>query len=144
MATASTELDMGVVQSFAFKVFGDITAHQMGALSTVGDRLGLFKILAESGPVTSSQFAATAGLHARYAREWLAAMACHGYLTYEAMTEAFELPREHALVLAQPDSPLYLGSVFPMSQASWKHIDQLVDAFTHGGGIPQSEFDEHF
>ena len=118
MATTSEALDMGIVESFAFMVFGDITAQQMGALSTVGDRLGLFTRLADSGPVTSSQFAATAGLHERYAREWLAAVACHGYLTYDATNETFELPREHALVLAQPESPFYLGSVFPMSQAS--------------------------
>jgi 2-polyprenyl-3-methyl-5-hydroxy-6-metoxy-1,4-benzoquinol methylase len=144
MATSATEVDMGIVQSFAMKVFGDITAQQMGALSTVGDRLGLFQTLATSGPVTSSQFAERAGLHERYAREWLAAMACHGYLTYDATRGAFELPREHAFVLSQADSPFYLGSVFPMSQASWNHIDQLAEAFKHGGGIPQSEFDEHF
>jgi hypothetical protein len=144
MTATVPELDMSIVLNFAFKVFGDLTAQQMGALTTVGDRLGLFSTLADLGPVRCSQFAANAGIHERYAREWLAAMACHGYLTYDATTETFELPREHAFVLAQPDSPLYLGSVFPMSQASWKHIDQLAEAFKHGGGIPQSEFDEQF
>ena len=144
MTTATAALNMEIVQGFAFKVFGDLTAQQMGALTTVGDRLGLFTTLAESGPVTSSQFAVQAGVHERYAREWLAAMACHGYLTYEATTAEFELPREHAFVLAQPESPLYVGSVFPMSQAYWKHIDLLTEAFKHGGGIPQNEFGEHF
>jgi hypothetical protein len=66
---------MGVVRSFAFKVFGDTTAQQMGALTTVGDRVGLFKILAESRAVTPSQFAEMARLHERHVREWLAAMA---------------------------------------------------------------------
>jgi 2-polyprenyl-3-methyl-5-hydroxy-6-metoxy-1,4-benzoquinol methylase len=144
MTTTPAALDMEIVQGFAFKVFGDLTAQQMGALTTVGDRLGLFTTLAESGPVTSSQFAVQAGVHERYAREWLAAMACHGYLTYEATTAEFELPREHAFVLAQPESPLYLGSVFAMSQAYWKHIDLLTEAFKHGGGIPQNEFGEQF
>ena len=82
MTTTTAALDMEIVQGFAFRVFGNLTAQQMGALTTVGDRLGLFTTLAESGPVTSSQFAVQAGVHERYAREWLAAMACHGYLTY--------------------------------------------------------------
>jgi SAM-dependent methyltransferase len=144
MTATDRKLDMALVQSFAFKVFGDLTAQQMGALTTVGDRLGLFATLAESGRLTSSQFAAKADVYERYAREWLAAMACHGYLTYDPATTTFELPPERAFVLSQTDSPFYLGSVFPMSQASWQHIDQLVESFKRGGGIPQSEFDEHF
>ena len=80
MTTTTAALNMEIVQGFAFKVFGDLTAQQMGALTTVGDRLGLFTTLAESGPVTSSQFAVHAGVHERYAREWLAAMACQNTL----------------------------------------------------------------
>ena len=144
MTATVTELDMEVVQGFAFEVFGDITAQQMGPLTTVGDRLGLWQTLAEIGPVTSTELAARAGLHERYAREWLAAMACHGYLKYDAETGRFRLPAEHAFVLSNTDSPLYLRSVFSMSEASWRHIDQLAEAFLHGGGIPQSEFGDRF
>ena len=42
MTTTTAALDMEIVHGFAFKVFGDLTAQQMGALTTVGDRLGLF------------------------------------------------------------------------------------------------------
>ena len=45
MTTTTAALDMEIVQGFAFKVFGDLTAQQMGALTTVGDRLGLFTTL---------------------------------------------------------------------------------------------------
>jgi hypothetical protein len=37
----------------------------------VGDRLGLYRALAENGALTTGQLAATAGIHERYAREWL-------------------------------------------------------------------------
>jgi len=37
----------------------------------VGDRLGLYRALAENGPLTTSQLARSAGIHERYAREWL-------------------------------------------------------------------------
>ena len=70
MASAPA-LDMGKLQTFAFTAVGDVTAQQMGPLSTVGDRLGLFNVLASSGPVTSGQFAEQAGINERYGREWL-------------------------------------------------------------------------
>ena len=43
-------------------------------LSSIGDRLGLFKNLAEQGPATSEELAERAHVNERYAREWLSAM----------------------------------------------------------------------
>jgi hypothetical protein len=38
----------------------------------LGDRLGLYRALAErGGPLTSGELADGAGIHERYAREWL-------------------------------------------------------------------------
>src|SRR3981081_2068745 len=37
----------------------------------VGDRLGLYRVLAQSGPSTAAQLARSAGTDDRYAREWL-------------------------------------------------------------------------
>lgn len=92
--TTAPALDMDKVQAFAFKVIGDVTAQQMGTLSTVADRLGLFKTLAESGPATSAEFAECAHINERYAREWLAAMACHGYIAYDNREKRFTIPPE--------------------------------------------------
>ena len=144
MATTTPDLDMSVVQSFAFKVLGDITAQQMGPLSAVADRLGLFQTLAALGSVTASELAADTGLQERYVLEWLSAMACHGYLAYDKLTEAFRLPPEHASVLADSESPLYLGSVIGMAEPYWRHVDELTEAFRDGGGIPQAAFGERF
>jgi SAM-dependent methyltransferase len=144
MPTTTSELDMVVVQSFAGKVFGDITAAQLGPLTAVADRLGLFQTLAASGPVTASEFASRANIHERYATEWLAAMACHGYVQYDHVSQTFTMPAEHAFVLANGDSPFYLGSIFSMAETSWRHVDQLAEVFKRGGGIPQTDFDERF
>jgi SAM-dependent methyltransferase len=143
MAT-DVALDMDKVQAFAFKVVGDVTATQMGLLSTIADRLGLFPALAAGGPVTSAELAARADINERYAREWLAAMACHGYLAYDDGSKRFTMPPEHAYVLADPDSPLYLGSFGPMHAAEWKNVDLLTEAFRHGGGVPQAAYGEEF
>jgi SAM-dependent methyltransferase len=144
MLTTTTELDMGLVQGFAAKVLGDLTAEQMGPLSAVADRLGLFQSLRTVGPVTAAEFSAHAGLHERYAHEWLCAMACHGYVEYDRVGGTFRLSAEHAFVLADPDSPFYLGSLFSMAESFWRHVDQLAEAFQHGGGIPQAAYGDRF
>ncbi len=141
---SAPELDMGKLQSFAFKVVGDVTAQQMGPPSTIGDRLGLFRTLATSGPLTSAEFADSARINERYGREWLSAMACHGYLAYDDATKRFTLPAEHAMVLANPESPLYLTGLVKMAQPFWANIDLLSEAFKHGGGVPQEHYGEHF
>jgi 2-polyprenyl-3-methyl-5-hydroxy-6-metoxy-1,4-benzoquinol methylase len=56
----------------------------------------------------------------------------------------FSLPAEHAFVLANADSPLYLGSFPSMHAAMWRNIDLLTEAFKHGGGVPQERFGDEF
>ena len=140
----SSALDMQKATQFALKVLGDVAACQMGTLTLVADRLGLFPALAQAGAVTMEEFAERAGIHPRYAREWLSAMACHGYVAYDDATKKFHLPPEHALALADPDSPLYLTSLFAMPTAYWANVDRLTDAFRHGGGVPQECYGEGF
>ncbi len=137
-------LDMDAVHAFAFKVIGDVTASQMDILNVIADRLGLFDHLAEAGPVTSDAFAERAGIDARYAREWLSAMACHGYVAYDDATKRFSLPPERAFCLVDRDSPFYLGSMFSMAPTMWSNVDLLTEAFRHGGGVPQARFGTEF
>src|SRR4029079_1568030 len=56
----------------------------LGALDLLcvylGDRLGLYKALADTGPSTSAELAGEAGVNERYAREWLEQQAMTGIL----------------------------------------------------------------
>ena len=143
MATAST-LDMGKVQGFAVKLLGDITALQMGPLMILGHRLGLFGVLAGGDSLSAADFAGRSGILERYAREWLSAMACHRVVDYDATSDTFRLPAEHAFCLADPDSPFFLASVFQMARPYLAHVDQLTDVFRDGGGIPQDAYGAEF
>lgn len=140
---SSPALDMDKAFAFAFKVLGDVTAAQMGTLNAIGDRLGLFDHLAQ-GPGTSAGFARRAGIDERYAREWLSAMACHGYVAYDDAAKEFSLPPEHAFCLADHDSPVYLTGLFSMAPSIWRNVDELTEAFRHGGGVPQERFGDEF
>ena len=127
-------------QQLGMKLLGDSTGALMGALMVVGDRLGLFDALAAVGPLTSDGLADRAGIHERYAREWLSAMACRGYVAYDDATETFSLTPEQAFCLVNQDSPLYLTSVFGVLPDYYRNLDLLTEAFRHGGGVPQERF----
>ena len=144
MADPAPALDMDTVHSFAFKVLGDFTALEMGTLIVIGDRLGLFAKLAEAGPSTSAEYASHAGIQERYAREWLSAMACHRYISYDDSTKQFSMTPEQAFILVNPDSPVYLTSLFSMVPTNWANLDLLTAAFQHGGGVPQERFGHEF
>jgi hypothetical protein len=68
----------------------------------VGDKLGLYKAMAEAqggGSVTSEELASKTGTVERCVREWLANQAAGGYIKYDPITQKYSLPKEHALVL---------------------------------------------
>src|SRR5688500_19949329 len=83
MTTAELTLNVEKAQGLAMKLIGDTTGTLVGALMVIGDRLGLFDTLAAAGSATSEEFAARAGINERYAREWLSAMACQGYVDFD-------------------------------------------------------------
>jgi hypothetical protein len=67
---------------FAARVMEDCGAALRCALCNIGDRLGLLKAMADSGPVTAAELARRTNLNARLLREWLNAMAAASYLEY--------------------------------------------------------------
>ena len=83
----------------------------------IGDRLGLYRALADGGALTADELAAAAGIHPRYAREWLNAQSAAGYLTYHRASETYELTPEHAQVLADEDSACFVPPAWNMPAA---------------------------
>src|SRR4029453_2826133 len=114
MAEVGT-IDAARQEEFVGKVVEQISGTMTTLLGAIGDRLGLFKNLAEQGPATSAELASRTKLNERYLREWLGGMATAGYLSYDGSTSRFSLPREHASVLAQENGPFFFGGHFLMS-----------------------------
>jgi SAM-dependent methyltransferase len=112
-------------------------------MCAIGDRLGLFKDLAARGPATSDELAARTGIQERYAREWLGGMATAGYLEYDPTGRRFTLPPEHAAILAEEAGPMFLGGMYENLPSGLGVFEQLLHVFRHGGGVPQSAYDEH-
>jgi 2-polyprenyl-3-methyl-5-hydroxy-6-metoxy-1,4-benzoquinol methylase/uncharacterized protein YggL (DUF469 family) len=113
----------------------------------VGDRLGFYRALVDTGPATPGELAAATGTHERYVREWLEQQAVTGILD---VTEAspdgrrYSLPEGHAEVLTERDSPSYLASFARMMAGMVRPLPEVIEAFRSGGGVPYARFDADF
>ena len=103
----------------------------------IGDRLGLYRALAEGGELTPDELAARAEVHERYAREWLEQQAVTGLLTVRSDGDArrFALPAATREVLLDTGSLAYLAPLARMLAASAVQMPALLDAYRTGGGV---------
>ncbi len=113
----------------------------------LGDRLGLYRALAERGEATPAEVAAATGTQERYAREWLEQQAVAGILDVgdaraPAEERRYRLPEGHAEVLIERESLAHLTPLARYS-VSFAHVLPAVeDAFRSGGGVPWEAYGE--
>jgi 2-polyprenyl-3-methyl-5-hydroxy-6-metoxy-1,4-benzoquinol methylase len=138
---ATTPIDPKKFEA-ALHRFVDHAATAITAVSVVtGDKLGLYKALAHSGPLTSSELAQQTKTHERYVREWLANQAAAGYLQYDPASERFTLPPEHVPLLADDDSEVMMCGLFSMAQPLFADEPRITAAFLSGEGVGWDEHD---
>lgn len=128
---------------------GRLFEAALGAVDIVsvylGDRLGLYRALAEAGAQTSAELASHAGIHERYAREWLEQQAVTGILEVDDPTTA-DGERRYSLSPAHAEALINLDSMFSISPlarsvvAATQALPQVMEAFRTGGGIEWSDF----
>ena len=125
---------------FMHKVVGDVATAIATGLLLVGDKAGLLRGMAGAGPLHAADLAARAGVRQRYTEEWLAAMAGAGYVDYDAATDQFLLPDEHAMFLVDPKAESYLGGLYGSLPGLLAMAPRLADAFQSGDGISFADF----
>jgi hypothetical protein len=72
-------IDHDKLMDFFGKVVNDMGAVASAPMVVIGDKLGLYRELAKSGPLTSHELAQKTGTTERYVREWLNNQAAGGY-----------------------------------------------------------------
>jgi len=127
--------DAARLNTFVGQMLGDVGATLNAALVAVGDRLGLYKALAEAGPLNAGMLARRTGTAERYVREWLAAQAASGYVSYDPETNSFRLEPEQAMVFAEEGSPVFLAGFSGIAEAMFRAIPKITDAFRSGRGV---------
>jgi SAM-dependent methyltransferase len=111
----------------------------------VGDQLGLYRALADRGASTSQELADAAGIHERYAREWLEQQAMTGLLEVddpdaEAGERRYSIPAGSDEVLLD-ESSLYFGAALAQAVVACAlPIHQLLGAFRSGDGVPYADY----
>jgi SAM-dependent methyltransferase len=128
-------VDEAKLNAFVGKVLNDLGGAFSVPLVRMGDRLGLYQALKKGGPMTAAELAAKGMIAERYAREWLSHQAASGYLEYDPATARFTLPEEQAMVLADPDSPVYMQGGFEMPAIMAENEALVEPAFRSGKGV---------
>ena len=106
-------------------------------IATVGDRLGLFRSLAD-GPATAGGLADRAAVSERFALEWARAMTATGYLEHDG--GRFAVPASRIPILAAADSPVTLTGILGWVLAISPHLDAVVDGMRSGSGVPMRSY----
>jgi SAM-dependent methyltransferase len=142
MTTSQTPtLDMDKLNAFVGKFVTDLGAAVHAGMVVIGEKLGLYKALAE-GPLSSAQLAAKTKTDERYVREWLSSQAAGGYITYDAKNELFSLDAEQAFTLANEGSPAYLPGAFELALGSLAAVPRITESFRTGAGMGWGEHED--
>ena len=137
----ATGIDEAKLEAFMGQAVTDMGAIISAPLMVIGEKLGLYKAMAGAGPLTSQEVAERSGAAERYVREWLGNQAAGGYVTYDPASDRYTLPDEHALALADEDSPFYILGVYDSIASLYADEDQILEAFRSGEGMGWHEHD---
>jgi len=127
------------LNEFLGKALVDLGAAISATLVIVGDRLGLYKALAQDAS-TPGELARRTGTNERYVREWLNNQAAGGYVQYDAASALYSMTDEQKLCLADPNGPVDLPGAQFIVEAVFHALDRTTDNFKSGKGM---EWGEH-
>jgi SAM-dependent methyltransferase len=112
----------------------DLGATMSAGNVVLGDKLGLYRALAEAGPLTPGELAAYTGTAERLVREWLPGQAAGGYISYDIDSQQYSMTAAQALAFADP-AGLALPGAFELAVACLTDESKILDAFRTGQGV---------
>jgi SAM-dependent methyltransferase len=127
--------DQARLDEFVGKMLNDMGAVATGAMVLIGDKLGLYKALAEGGALAPAELAARTSTAERYIREWLAAQAAAGYVQYRPETGTYAMTAEQAMVLADDTGPAFMAGGFEVFASMFRDEPKISEAFRSGRGV---------
>jgi SAM-dependent methyltransferase len=136
-------IDEQKLRDFVFRAVDEVGATLNSALVVMGDRLGLYRALADAGPLEPAELASRTGVSEPYVREWLNGQAAGGYVEYDAASCTYTLPPEHAVALTDEDSPAFLPGFFEIAVGSVIDSPRITEAARSGDGVGWHEHNHH-
>jgi 2-polyprenyl-3-methyl-5-hydroxy-6-metoxy-1,4-benzoquinol methylase len=142
--TEQRQVDPDALKMFSFGIFSKLEGAVTAGMIHLGDRLGLYEVMASSvNGDTSASLAAKAGLHERWVREWLHNQVAARIVTCEDLSlpsPVFHLSPEGVAVLATPDHPAYGMGMFHRLPQTMGALHSMPEAFRTGIG---HDYDSH-
>ncbi len=128
---------MSDARAFWARLAGDLAAAHGAALVVIGDRLGLYRALAES-PATPGELARRTSTHERYLLEWLRHQEASGYV--ERRGDAYALSETQRQAFAAEGGPAFAVPAFQLAAGLARMRDTAVEAFRTGSGIDPAAY----
>jgi 2-polyprenyl-3-methyl-5-hydroxy-6-metoxy-1,4-benzoquinol methylase len=134
--------------SFAERLFNDaLGAFNIFAVH-IGDQLGFYRELSRNGALTPEMLAERTGTQERYVREWLEQQAAACMLDVEenvnGKTERrYRLSSGRAEVLTDRNSLNFMAPLAQLIVGSIHPLEQLLEVYRSGGGVPFSGYGRH-
>jgi len=123
-------IDRNKIQQFMNKAIGDIAGSSTSVLVIIGERLGLYRAMAQANsPVSVKELTEKTGTVERLVGEWLANQVASGYIEYDPISRKYRLPQEQALALADENSPIYLQGIFKAIKSYFKDEEEFLKMF---------------
>ncbi|MEJ2860163.1 class I SAM-dependent methyltransferase [Actinomycetospora flava] len=132
-------LDRDVVMELVGRAVADVGAVFAAGTVVLGQRLGLYRALAE-GPATPDELAARTDTTPRYVAEWLAGQAAGGYVQHA--DGVYSLSEEQAFALTDPDAPFDIPRAFLLATGVLRSEPRITEAFRTGAGVGWHEHHE--
>jgi ubiquinone/menaquinone biosynthesis C-methylase UbiE len=133
-------IDEDKLMDFLHRFVGDLGATAAAGNVVVGDRLGLYRALAER-PQRPAELANRTGTSPRYVEEWLRGQAAGGYVEYQPTDGTYSLTEEQAFVLTNPDGPVYAPGAFQLALGALRAEPRITEAFRTGEGVGWHQHD---
>jgi SAM-dependent methyltransferase len=128
-------IDGEKLEQFVFRAVGEVGATLNAALVVMGDKLGLYRALADAGACTPVELARRSQVSERYVREWLNAQAAGGFVEYDPVSGRYTLPPEQTAALTDESSPAYLPGFFQIALGTVIDSPRVTAAARDGEGV---------
>ncbi len=134
------ELDPLKLGMFAYLVFSKLEGAVTSGMIHLGDRLGLYRALAEADhALTTGELAERTGLQERWVREWAYNQGAAQIVGIDD-DERLSLSPEGIAVLADPDHEAFGAGTFHHLPETMAALDALPESFRTGLGL---DYDAH-
>jgi 2-polyprenyl-3-methyl-5-hydroxy-6-metoxy-1,4-benzoquinol methylase len=145
MATATTTtrpIDPDKLNQLLGQAVADMGAAMQSTLVLIGDKLGLYRAMADGEKMSAAALAKRTGTDERYVREWLNANAAGNYVSYDPGSDTYFLSPEQSFALAQDDTAVHLPGFYHMLASCMKDEEKLTNIFRTGKGFGWHEHEK--